>query len=69
MKKLLLATALAATATAAAASGPTDPIVVPQVIITEAESSSSFEGFLVPLMALIMFYALLSHKGPLHIGA
>jgi hypothetical protein len=67
MKKLLLATAFAATATAAAASGPTDPIVVPQVIITEAESSSSFEGFVVPLMALILFYALLAHKGPVHV--
>ena len=54
MKKLLLATVFAATASAALASGPTDPIVTPQVIITEAEASSVPETWLVPLMAIIL---------------
>lgn len=55
MKKLLLAAAFAATASAAVATGPTDPIVTPTVIITEAEASSSAESFIVPLMAVVMF--------------
>lgn len=63
MKKILLATAIALTASSAFAGALVDPIVEPSVIIEEAASSSSHD-MLIPIMLLIFLgVALTSGSG------
>mgnify|MGYP003383206725 CR=1 FL=1 len=56
MKKLALAALLAVAGTAAFASGYTEPMVEPEVIV--AHSSSSVGGVVIPLLLLILVAAL-----------
>ncbi len=55
MKKIALATALSLAATTAFAGGMAEPIVEPEVVVTETSSSSG--GIVVPLLLLLVIAA------------
>ncbi|ARC87221.1 hypothetical protein [Rhodovulum sp. MB263] len=59
MKKLALAAAFAATASTAFAGGYSKPVIEPEVIVQD--TSSSAQGVLVPLLALILVAAVASN--------
>ncbi|WP_414898941.1 hypothetical protein [Rhodovulum sp. YEN HP10] len=59
MKKLALAAAFAATASTAFAGGYSEPVIEPEVIVQD--TSSSAQGVLVPLLALILVAAVASN--------
>lgn len=58
MKKLALAAAFAVVGTAALASGYSEPVVEPEVVV--AHSSSSVGGVVVPLLLLLLVAAVAS---------
>jgi len=59
MKKLALAAAFAATASTAFAGGYAEPVIEPEVIVQD--TSSSAQGVIVPLLALILVAAVASN--------
>ena len=56
MKKFALAGLMAVVGTAALASGYTEPVVEPEVVV--AHSSSSVGGIVIPLLLLVLVAAL-----------
>ncbi len=56
MKKLALAAALTAVATASFAGGMVEPVMEPEVVVKETSSSSS-AGIVVPLLLLLVVAA------------
>ena len=59
MKKLALAAALTAVATASFAGGLVEPVMEPEVV--EAATSSSAGGIIVPLLLLVIIAAVASN--------
>jgi hypothetical protein len=59
MKKLALAAALTAVATASFAGGMVEPVMEPEVV--EAATSSSAGGIIVPLLLLVIIAAVASN--------
>jgi hypothetical protein len=55
MKKLALAAAIAATASTAFAGGMVEPVMEPEVVVTETAGTSG--GILVPLLLLLVVAA------------
>jgi len=55
MKTILLASAFCIAAAAASASGPSDPIIEPEIIVTETVKASGSDDWVVLFMVAITF--------------
>jgi len=58
MKKIALATALSVAATAGFAGGYSEPVMEPEIIVQDTSSSAG--GVIVPILALILFAAVIA---------